>query len=76
MFLKQSSSGHMVEVLSIPDLMDPYKHSISGRLQFGEETQATENFGKLDLVFLSGESLPRCWVDPHYRDEEVHRRDI
>jgi len=76
MFLKQDSSGHMVEVLSIPDLMDQYKQSISGRLQYGEETQATESFDKIDLVFLSGESLPRCWVDPHYRDAEVHRREV
>jgi hypothetical protein len=76
MFLNQTSSGHMVEVLSIPDLMDPYKLSVSGRLHYGEETQETDSFDKVDLVFLSGESLPRCWVDPQYRDAEVHRRDI
>jgi hypothetical protein len=24
-------------------------------------------------VFLSGESLPRCWMDAHYRDNELQR---
>ena len=30
-------------------------------------------YTKSSLVFLSGESLPRCWTDPHYRDEELTR---
>ncbi|MBM4201779.1 MAG: acetyltransferase, partial [Gammaproteobacteria bacterium] len=24
-----------------------------------------------DLSFPSGEGLPRCWVDVHYRDKEL-----
>jgi len=28
---------------------------------------------KSSLIFLSGEELPRCWTDPHYRDDELTR---
>jgi hypothetical protein len=35
--------------------------------------QDPEKFKKTDLCFLSGEALPRCWVDAHYRDEEMQR---
>ena len=43
------------------------------RLTFGEEIQDPEKFNKSDLMFLSGEALPRCWMDSHYRDDEVKR---
>ena len=36
-------------------------------------TKVGEKFNKADLVFLSGEELPRCWTDPHYRDSELTR---
>ncbi len=71
MYLKQKSSGHMVEVLSLNDLFNLYREQIVGRYHFGEEVQEPEMFPKSDLLFLSGEALPRCWVDPHYRDEEI-----
>jgi hypothetical protein len=44
-----------------------------GRYQHGEEMQDPEKFNKSDLSFLSGESLPRCWVDAHYREGELAR---
>jgi len=73
MFLNERSSGHMVEVLSTRDLFDPYHADVVGRYHYGEEVQDAEKFNKTDLVFLSGEDLPRCWKDPHYRDEEFQR---
>ena len=73
MLLKQKSSGHMVEVLSLIDLMNLNRDSVVGRYQEGEEQQDPESFDKADLVFLSGETLPRCWTDPHYRDSEARR---
>ena len=73
MFLKERSSGHMVEVLGLNDLFSLYREEIVGRYQFGEEAQDSEKFKKKDLIFLSGEELPRCWTDPHYRDEELIR---
>ena len=63
----------MVEVLSVGDLVDLFKDEVVGRYQYGEEVQDPEKFKKSDLIFLSGESLPRCWTDPHYRDDELIR---
>ncbi|MFC6671753.1 acetyltransferase [Marinobacterium aestuariivivens] len=73
MFLKEKSSGHLVEVISLPDLFNPFHASVTGRYNHGEEAQDPEEFGKDNLIFLSGEALPRCWTDAHYRDDEVRR---
>lgn len=68
MFLKQKSSGDLVEIVEIRELADPFKSGVTGRFHSGEELQETELFNKKELIFPSGENLPRCWVDPHYRD--------
>jgi len=73
MLLKQQESGHLVEVLSLKDLFDPSLTQIVGRLDFGEELQDPEKLNKSELIFPSGEALPRCWLDVHYRDKEVYR---
>ena len=73
MFLKARDSGHMVEVLNLSDLFDLYRDEILARSQYGEEAQDPESFKKSSLIFLSGEELPRCWTDPHYRDNELKR---
>ena len=73
MFLNERTTGHMVEVLSLGDLFDLIKDEVVGRYQYGEEVQDPEKFRKSDLVLLSGEPLPRCWTDPHYRDDELIR---
>lgn len=67
MYLKQMRSGDLVEVIDLPALFDPCAVSIRGRLHAGEELQDPAEFAKSDLVFPSGESLPRCWLDPDYR---------
>jgi len=67
MFLKQKEQGHLLEVLSMKDLINPLHQEIVGRLHYGEELQDPEKFPKSNLVFPSGEALPRCWVDVHYR---------
>jgi hypothetical protein len=68
MYLKHRPSGDLVEVLDLAMLFDPFKTQISGRLHAGEELQDAATFEKGELVFPSGEALPRCWVDSHYRD--------
>jgi len=73
MLLKQVSSGHMVEVVNYMDLIDLNHDEVVGRYQEGEEVQDPNSFKKHDLVFLSGEKLPKCWTDPHYRDAEISR---
>ena len=73
MLFNEKATGHMVEVLSVGDLVDLFKDEVVGRYQYGEEVQDPEKFRKSDLEFLSGEPLPRCWTDPHYRDDELIR---
>lgn len=74
MFLKHRTSGKLVEVLSQGDLFNPIHRSLVGRYHAGEELQDPESFDKSELVFVSDESLPRCWTDVHYRDAAVYHR--
>ena len=73
MLLKERDTGHMTEVLSIVDLINLNCDEVIGRYQEGEDVQDPMRFKKSNLVFLSGENLPRCWTDPHYRDDEIRR---
>jgi len=66
-YLKERTSGDLVEVLDLPALFDPCKSSIAGRFHAGEELQEPQVFAKGNLVFPSNESLPQCWRDPKYR---------
>ncbi len=69
MFLKQISTQNLIEVLSLEELWDPFIVDITGRSHAGEELQDPETYNKTELVFPSGEPLPQCWINPHYRDE-------
>lgn len=73
MFLKRKTDGHLIEVLGLNDLANPNHKAVVARLHYGEEMQDPETFAKTDLVFPSGEELPRCWIDVHYRDEELRK---
>ena len=73
MYVKRKQDGHLIEVLSLNDLVNPIHKNVVGRLHYGEEMQDPEKFPKADLTFPSGEDLPRCWVDVHYRDQELQR---
>jgi hypothetical protein len=55
------------------DLINLNWDEVVGRYQEGEEAQDHQKFKKADLIILSGEELPRCWIDPHYRDAELIR---
>jgi hypothetical protein len=68
MYLRHKPSGDLVEVLGMDALIDPFKEAITGRFHAGEELQEPESFAKVELMFPSGEALPRCWLDPHYRE--------
>jgi hypothetical protein len=67
MYLKDTVSGDMVEVLDTAALFDPCKDEVPGRFHSGEELQEPAGFSKASLVFPSGEALPRCWLDAQYR---------
>lgn len=72
MFLLQKSTGHMLAIEHTEALFNPYRTVITARSQHGEEEQDKDEYSKSDLEFLSHESLPQCWLDPHYRDTELH----
>jgi hypothetical protein len=67
MFLQTKDRGVLVEVMDVTELIDPLKPHIHGRVQAGQEEQDPEEFAKGDLVFPSGETLPRCWQDADYQ---------
>ena len=71
MLLKQRSNGHLLDVANVQDLFNVLRGEIVARDQVGEEVQDPETFKKSELIFLSGEELPLCWTDPHYRDDEL-----
>ena len=68
MFLKHTPTGGLIEVLDLSEMFDPFAESIRARSQAGEDTMDTGDFSKTDLLFPSGEPLPLCWRDSHYRE--------
>ena len=75
MLLRVKSSNHMVEISNLADLMNLNCDKVQALNQEGEDIhiQDVDTIEKSKLVFLSGEELPRCWTDPHYRDNELNR---
>ena len=71
MILKNHSTGKLMQVVELQELMNPMHEQVAMRLDYGEEEQDPEAVAKRDLRFPSGEGLPRAWTDPHYRDQEV-----
>lgn len=67
MLLKYIPTSDLVEALNLKEVFDPFMESISIRTQAGEDTMDKGMCKKSDLVFPSGEPLPRCWRDSHYR---------
>ena len=70
MFLKNRNNGDIVDVENLCDLTNLFHDKVLGSYQVGEELQDPQEFNKVDLIFLSGEELPRCWTDPQYRKRQ------
>ena len=68
MFLKHVPSGDLVEVLDLPAVIDPSSPNVRVREYINDQLQRPDNIPKSELVFPSGEALPRCWIDSHYRE--------
>jgi hypothetical protein len=68
MFLQNKSDATLIKITDLETLFNPLHDRIDGRIQEGEEEQDVESFSKQDLTFASGEDLPRCWIDPNYRN--------
>jgi len=67
MFLKNVTNGDLSEVIVLSELTDPNSATVTVRYQAGEEVGDPVSADKSGLSFPSGEALPKCWMDPHYR---------
>lgn len=67
MYLRDKTSGDLVEIVDTAAMVDPCMKELAGRFHAGEEIQDVARFIKDDLEFPSGEALPRCWMDATYR---------
>jgi hypothetical protein len=68
--LQKTADGTLVEILDLQEIIDPSQDRVMGRVQSGQEEQDPESVQKQSLNFPSGESLPRCWIDPDYRQDQ------
>jgi hypothetical protein len=67
MFLQHKVTDELIEILDCEGLYNPCQKEIVGMSHAGEEMQDPAPFLKSEMMFPSGEPLPRCWLDPHYR---------
>ncbi|MBD2666882.1 hypothetical protein B6N60_01739 [Richelia sinica FACHB-800] len=67
MFLQIKNNGNLIKILDIQELLNPNIKTIHAQDQEGQEEQETDIYQKENLVFPSGEQLPRCWLDANYR---------
>lgn len=68
MFLRQVSTGDLVEVIDLTDVINPYSSTLRARAHMGEVVHRADVYLKSNLEFPSGEPLPLCWIDGHYRE--------
>lgn len=67
MFLQLKDTKDLVRILDLQELIDPNIATVHAQDQEGEEEQDPDTFKKENLVFPSGERLPRCWLDANYQ---------
>ena len=68
MYLKHIPSGDLVEIIDLPDVINPASPTVRARSYIDETIQRPYDFLKTELAFPSGESLPLCWIDSHYNE--------
>jgi hypothetical protein len=68
MFLQNTETQSLVKINDVQALINPNQDEIVARSQSGEEEQDPEAMQKKNLIFPSGEKLPRCWTDANYRE--------
>lgn len=67
MFLRNRTNNDLAQVIELDELMDPNSTSVTVRYHAGEEAGEPIKVNKADFCFPSGEQLPKCWLDVHYR---------
>lgn len=71
MFLQVKDTGALIELEDIQELINPTSDAVHAQQQAGEDEQETYSYSKENLIFPSGESLPRCWMDANYKADEA-----
>lgn len=67
MLLKNKELGTLIEINDLNALINPSVDKVTGQNQAGQEEQDPTPFEKTQLIFPSGEELPRCWLDADYK---------
>jgi len=67
MYLRNAETGDLAHVVKLSELTDPNLATVTVRYHAGEEAGEPMSEKKSGMAFPSGESLPKCWLDPHYR---------
>lgn len=77
MFLFHKPTQTLVEILTIEKLFNSCANEVTGIMHAGEELQEPDSYLKSEMIFPSGEALPRCWLDLHYCDKhEVASKEL
>ncbi|PSW06673.1 acetyltransferase [Photobacterium lipolyticum] len=67
MFLKETRTGDLVDVVDMGALINPFAQQVSVQYQSGEDLAEPVSIDKQNLAFPSGEELPECWINGYYR---------
>ncbi|OAN11081.1 acetyltransferase [Photobacterium jeanii] len=67
MFLKETRSGDLVDVIDMSSLTNPFNQQVTVQYQSGEDLADPVAIDKQQLAFPSGEQLPECWLNGYYR---------
>ncbi len=68
MLLQLKENGELVKIVDVQELINPNSDTVQAKEQQGQEEQQADSYKKENLVFPSGESLPRCWLDANYKN--------
>ncbi|EAS41514.1 acetyltransferase [Photobacterium profundum] len=67
MFLKETRTGDLVDVIDMGSLINPFTQQVDVQYQSGEDLADPVAIDKQNLAFPSGEQLPECWINGYYR---------
>ncbi len=67
MYLKHITTGDLVEVIDLQDVVNPHSPTIRVRIEGATRGQRRmDDLLKSNLAFPSGEPLPICWIDGRF----------
>jgi len=67
MFLRQMTSSELIEAIDVMSIVNPSCSTFVARTYLNDEMADVKRYNKQEMMFPSGEPLPRCWLEPGYR---------